>query len=116
MESLPEAHGDRFIVPRAITIEQLEGCKRRARLQLPKGVQYKDFYPSVVLSYASGRRINRKDAADDCEGSGPGVMYVMGLSEFFHERGLQCFSGLQVPPGRGLGDLYAAPDWREWEA
>ena len=99
MESLPEVHGDRFIVPRAITIEQLEGCKRRARVKLPKGVQYKDWYPSIVLSYASGRRTNRKDAADDCEGSGPGVMYVMGLSEFFHERGLQCFSGLQVPPG-----------------
>eukprot|EP00900_Chrysochromulina_parva_P004352 jgi/Chrpa1/13918/Chrysochromulina_OHIO_Genome00022683-RA len=99
MELLPEAHGDRFVVPRAITIEQLEGCKRQARVQLPKGVQYKDFYPSIVLSYASGRRTNRKDAADDCEGSGPGVMYAKGLMEFLHERGLQCFSGLQVPPG-----------------
>ena len=99
MEVLPEAHGDRFVVPRAITIEQLEGCKRRARVLLPKGVRYKDFYPSIVLSYASGRRTKRKDAADDCEGSGPGVMYAMGLMEFLHERGLQCFSGLQVPPG-----------------
>jgi hypothetical protein len=99
MELLPKAHGDRFVVPRAITIEQLEGCKRRARMQLPKGVLYRDFYPSIVVTYASGRRTNRKDAADDCEGSGPGVMYAMGLSEFFHERGLQCFSGLQVPPG-----------------
>jgi hypothetical protein len=99
MELLPEAHGDRFVVPRAITIEQLEGCKRRARMQLPKGVLYRDFYPSIVLSYASGRRTNRKDAGDDCEGSGPGVMYAMGLMEFLHERGLQCFSGLQVPAG-----------------
>jgi hypothetical protein len=57
MEFLPEAHGDRFVVPRAITIEQLEGCKRQARMQLPKGVQYKDYFPSIVLSYASGRRI-----------------------------------------------------------
>eukprot|EP00900_Chrysochromulina_parva_P024324 jgi/Chrpa1/6525/Chrysochromulina_OHIO_Genome00006885-RA len=99
MDFLPEAHGDRFVVPRAITIEQLEGCKRRAPMQLPKGVLYRDFYPSIVVTYASGRRTNRKDAADDCEGSGPGVMYAMGLMEFFHERGLQCFSGLQVPPG-----------------
>jgi hypothetical protein len=99
MEFLPEAHGDRFVVPRAITIEQLEGCKRQARMQLPKGVQYKDYFPSIVLSYASGRRTNRKDAADDCEGSGPGVIYAKGLMEFLHERGLQCFSGLQVPPG-----------------
>ena len=26
-------------------------------------------------------------------------MYVKGLMEFLHERGLQCFSGLQVPAG-----------------
>jgi hypothetical protein len=26
-------------------------------------------------------------------------MYAKGLMEFLHERGLQCFSGLQVPPG-----------------
>jgi hypothetical protein len=93
------AHGDRFVVPAAITIEHLEDSKRGVCALLPYGTKYEDWYPSIVLSYASGRRTNRKDAADDCEGSGPGVMYAKGLMEFLHERGLQCFSGLQVPAG-----------------
>eukprot|EP00900_Chrysochromulina_parva_P023246 jgi/Chrpa1/5555/Chrysochromulina_OHIO_Genome00013487-RA len=99
MDSLPEAHGDRFVVPDAITLEQLEDTKRGVCALLPYGVKYENWYPPIVLSYASGRRTNRKGIADDCDGSGPGVMYAKGLMEFLHERGLQCFSGLQVPPG-----------------
>ena len=86
-------HEGRFVVPDVITLEQLEDCKREACTQLPSGTKYEEFYPSVVLSYASGRR------PGDCEGSGPGVMYARGMMECLHERGLQCFSGLQVPPG-----------------
>jgi hypothetical protein len=99
MESLHEVHGERFVVPAAITLEQLEDSKRGVCALLPNGTKYEDWYPPLVLSYASGRRTNRKGVADDCEGSGPGVMYAKGLMEFLHERGLQCFSGLQVPPG-----------------
>jgi hypothetical protein len=99
MESLPEAHGDRFVVPDAITLEQLEDTKRGVCALLPFGTKYEDWYPPLVVTYASGRRTNRKGVADDCEGSGPGVMYAKGLMEFLHERGLQCFSGLQVPAG-----------------
>ena len=93
MELIPEAHKNRFAVPRAITIKMLEEYKRRVKSLVPKGIKYEDYFPAIVLSYASGRRPN------DCEGSGPGVVYVMGLAEFLHERGLRCFSGLQVPPG-----------------
>jgi hypothetical protein len=99
MELLSEAHGDRFVVPDAITLEQLEDSKRGVCALLPYGTKYEDWYPPLVVTYASGRRTNRKGVADDCEGSGPGVMYAKGLMEFLHERGLQCFSGLQVPPG-----------------
>ena len=99
MELLPETHGSRFVVPAAITVEQLEESKRGVCALLPFGTKYEDWYPPLVLSYASGRRTNRKGVADDCDGSGPGVMYAKGLMEFLHERGLQCFSGLQVPPG-----------------
>eukprot|EP00900_Chrysochromulina_parva_P004800 jgi/Chrpa1/14320/Chrysochromulina_OHIO_Genome00005617-RA len=88
-----EAHKNRFAVPSAITIKMLVEYKRRVKNLVPKGIKYEDYFPPIVLSYASGRR------PDDCEGSGPGVVYAMGLMEFFHERGLQCFSGLQVPPG-----------------
>jgi hypothetical protein len=93
VELIPEAHKNRFAVPRAITIKMLEEYKRRVKSLVPKGIKYEDYFPAIVLSYASGRR------PDDCEGSGPGVVYVMGLAEFLHERGLRCFSGLQVPPG-----------------
>eukprot|EP00900_Chrysochromulina_parva_P020230 jgi/Chrpa1/2840/Chrysochromulina_OHIO_Genome00011605-RA len=75
-----------------ITMEQLEAWKRGVRT-LAKGIKYEDFYPPFVVSYASGRR------PGDCEGSGPGVVYVKGLMEFLHGRGVQCFSGLQVPAG-----------------
>ena len=74
-------------------IRDREECKREVCTHLPRGTKYEDFYPSLVLSYASGRRPR------DCEGSGPGVVYAKGMSDFLHERGLQCFSGLQVPPG-----------------
>jgi hypothetical protein len=93
VELIPEAHKNRFAVPRAITIKMLEEYKRRVKSLVPKGIKYEDYFPPIVLSYASGRR------PDDCEGSGPGVVYVMGLAEFLHDRGLRCFSGLQVPPG-----------------
>ena len=93
VELIPEAHKNRFAVPRAITIKMLEEYKRRVKNLVPKGIKYEDYFPAIILSYASGRR------PDDCEGSGPGVVYVMGLAEFLHERGLRCFSGLQVPPG-----------------
>ena len=86
-------HEGRFVVPDVITLEQLEDCKREVCTQLPSGTKYEEFYPPVVLSYASGRR------PGDCEGSGPGVMYARGMMSCLHERGLQCFSGLQVPPG-----------------
>ena len=85
-------HEGRFVVPDVITLEQMEEYKRGV-LTLPGGTNYEDYYPPLVLSYASGRRPR------DCEGSGPGVVYAKGMIDFLHERGLQCFSGLQVPPG-----------------
>ena len=61
---------------------------------VPDGVQFKDFYPEVVISYASGRRSGR-----DCDGAGPGMYYAVGVLGLLHERGVRCFSGLHVPPG-----------------
>ena len=86
-------HEGRFVVPAVITMEHLEEWKRGMRVYVPKGTKYEDWYPAFVVSYASGRR------QDDCEGSGPGVVYAKGLTEYLHKRGLQCFSGLQVPAG-----------------
>ena len=88
-----DLHEGRFVVPDVITLEQLEDCKRKVCTRLPRGTKYEDYYPPFVVTYASGRR------PGDCEGSGPGVVYAKGMIDFLHERGLQCFSGLQVPPG-----------------
>ena len=56
MELLPKAHGDRFVVPAAITLEQLVDSKRGVCALLPYGVKYEDWYPPLVVTYASGRR------------------------------------------------------------
>ena len=51
MDLLPEAHGDRFVVPAAITLEQLEDSKRGVCALLPYGTKYEDWYPPLVVTY-----------------------------------------------------------------
>eukprot|EP00900_Chrysochromulina_parva_P004828 jgi/Chrpa1/14346/Chrysochromulina_OHIO_Genome00022434-RA len=84
-----------FAVPGVITEQMTQTVKSRVLSQfMPEGVQFKDFYPEVVISYASGRRSGR-----DCEGAGPGMYYAASILGLLHERGVRCFSGLHVPPG-----------------
>jgi hypothetical protein len=55
MELLPEAHGDRFVVPDAITLEQLEdSIKRGVCALLPYGTKYEDWYPPLVVPRSTG--------------------------------------------------------------
>jgi hypothetical protein len=82
-------------VPGVITEQMTQIVKSRVLSKfVPEGVQFDDFYPEVVISYASGRRSGR-----DCEGAGPGMYYAAGILGLLHERGVRCFSGLHVPPG-----------------
>jgi len=83
-----------FAVPDVISEQMTQVVKSRVLALLPKGVQFQDFYPEVVISYASGRRSGR-----DCDGAGPGMYYAAGILKILHERGVRCFSGLHVPPG-----------------
>jgi len=84
-----------FAVPGVITEQMTQTVKSRVLSHfMPEGVQFKDFYPEVVISYASGRRSGR-----DCEGAGPGMYYAASILGLLHERGVRCFSGLHVPPG-----------------
>jgi hypothetical protein len=84
-----------FAVPGVITEQMTQIVKSRVLSQfMPEGVQFQDFYPEVVISYASGRRSGR-----DCDGAGPGMYYAAGILGLLHERGVRCFSGLHVPPG-----------------
>jgi hypothetical protein len=51
-----------------------------------------DFYPEVVVSYASGRRPDV-----DAEGTGPGFVQAFHFIKLLKQNGHQCFSGLHVP-------------------
>jgi len=82
-----------FMVPPTITAEMTQKVKSSVRTLIPDDTLFEEYYPEVVLSYATGRR------GQDCPGAGPGMYYAAGLVKIFHECGLQCFSGLHVPVG-----------------
>ena len=92
----PAPPGDRklFEVPGTITEQMTQAVKDQVLSQLPEGVPFDDFYPEAVISYASGKR------PQDCVGAGPGMYYAADLVKILNGRGVQCFSGLHVPPGR----------------
>jgi hypothetical protein len=52
-----------------------------------------NFYPQVVVSYASGQRPN------DAKGTGPGLLQAFQFIKQLKENGHMCFSGLHVPVG-----------------
>ena len=52
-----------------------------------------DFYPQVILSYASGTR------PGDVKGSGPGMMYVTGLLKMLNKEGIDAYCGLHAEVG-----------------
>jgi hypothetical protein len=83
-----------FEVPGTITEQMTQGVKDQVLSQLPEGVPFDDFYPEAVISYASGKR------PQDCAGAGPGMYYAADLVKLLNGRGVQCFSGLHVPPGK----------------
>ena len=83
-----------FMVPLTITEELTQEVKSYVRSLIPESTAFDDYYPEVVLSYATGRR------EQDCPGAGPGMYYSAGVVRILHECGLQCFSGLHVPVGR----------------
>ena len=83
-----------FMVPLTITEELTQEVKSYVRSLIPESTAFDEYYPEVVLSYATGRR------EQDCPGAGPGMYYAAGIVRILHECGLQCFSGLHVPVGR----------------
>jgi hypothetical protein len=83
-----------FEVPGTITEQMTQGVKDQVLSQLPEGVPFENFYPEAVISYASGKR------PQDCAGAGPGMYYAADLVKLLNGRGVQCFSGLHVPPGK----------------
>ncbi len=90
MSSSPAVYKEPF-VPNPITEADAQKWKQKVR-NMVKG-HFKDFYPEVVLSYASGRR------PGDAEGTGPGFVQAFQFITLLLENGYECFSGLHIPPG-----------------
>ena len=82
-----------FMVPPIITEEMAQKRKSYVRSLVPRGTAFDRYYPEAVISYATGRR------EQDCQGAGPGMYYAAGFISFLDQCGVQCFSGLHVPPG-----------------
>eukprot|EP01050_Picozoa_sp_SAG11_P011554 SAG11_NODE_1232_length_5452_cov_73.066131_3_plen_462_part_00 len=53
------------------------------------------FWPTVVLTYATGRRRGSADA----EGAGPGMYFAAAMVAALAQAGFPCFSGLCIPGG-----------------
>ena len=81
------------MVPPTITAEMTQKVKSSVRSLIPDDTLFEEYYPEVVLSYATGRR------EQDCPGAGPGMYYAAGLVKVLNACGLQSFSGLHVPAG-----------------
>ena len=81
------------MVPPTITAEMTQKVKSSVRSLIQDDTLFEEYYPEVVLSYATGRR------EQDCPGAGPGMYHAAGLVRILHECGLQSFSGLHVPVG-----------------
>ena len=81
-------------VPSRITEADAQTTKQQARGLVPAGHNFTEFYPEVILSYASGRRTDM-----DCEGAGPGLYYAFGFLKLLSQVDIPAFSGLTVPAG-----------------
>lgn len=81
------------VIPERITLSYAQQLQRGVRELTP--VHIDDFYPEVVISYATGTR-----AGLDEEKTGPGMVYAAEMAHRLHDAGIQTFSGLSIPPGQ----------------
>ena len=79
------------VVPNAISAAFAQELKETVRAMVKGNME--EFYPEVVLSYASGRR------PGDAEGTGPGFIQAYQFIQLLKQNGIMCFSGLHVPAG-----------------
>ena len=72
-----------------------EGQRVRDYMQSLVRGPVEEFWPKVMISYATGRR-----AGLDGEGCGLGMKYAYLLARSLDRRGISCFSGLHVAGGQ----------------
>jgi hypothetical protein len=77
-------------VPDAIDAAFAQKLKSRVREMVKGDIQ--EFYPQVVVSYASGQR-----PKVDEQGTGPGFVQAFQFITLLQQNGHLCFSGLHVP-------------------
>jgi len=82
-----------FGIPLAISGQDGTDIKKGVIRLLPHNVDIYDYYPPVVVSYATGTRNM------DTKGNGPGMYYASRLIHSLKAKGIDSFSGLHVPPG-----------------
>jgi hypothetical protein len=81
-----KTHGS---IPNSISEAYAQELKSQVRDMVSGDIE--DFYPELVLSYASGKR------PDDAIGTGPGFVQAFEFIKRLKENGHICFSGLHVP-------------------
>ena len=90
MSSSPEEYVPP-VVPNCISAAYAQELKDEVRAMVPGSM--KEFYPEVVLSYASGKR------PGDADGTGPGFVQAFQFIQLLKQNDIICFSGLHVPAG-----------------
>ena len=63
----------------------------RRQIQNLATTPFHEFYPKVIISYATGRR-----PASDVEGAGPGLYKAAEVINAFFKEDIHCFSGLMT--------------------
>ncbi len=79
------------VVPNCISASYAQELKEEVRAMVQGDI--KEFYPEVVVSYASGKR------PGDADGTGPGFVQAFQFIQLLKQNGILCFSGLHVPAG-----------------
>ena len=83
-----EAGSDEIIPIDTATSNKIQ----RMLLQQISG-EFKDYYPEVVISYATDHR------NIDAQGAGPGMVYAAAVALALQDWNIPCFTGLHVPAG-----------------
>ena len=79
-----------------------EGQRVRDYMQSLVRGPVEDFWPKVMISYATGTRDLKRGCERDLDGDGcgPGMQYANLLARALDRRGISCFSGLHVAGGQ----------------
>ena len=85
-------------IPSRIGVSESNALQKQ--IQQLVTADFNEFYPKVIISYATGRR-----PTGDVEGAGPGLYKAADVIKALFNRKIPCFSGLMTPAGL---------DWKQY--